>query len=113
MSVLLAWDGGFLERAIVGARQAEEQGEESMLKSGRCPPCDSTSVSSSQQGVGWDVFLRMNWRAAGMEPFDDWTTYLCTDCGFFENYVTARELLDHVKADPKQAMWDPVVPGSP
>jgi predicted RNA-binding Zn-ribbon protein involved in translation (DUF1610 family) len=81
-----------------------------MWKDGRCPQCGSSSVFSTQQGIGWDVFLRMDWRGDGLEPFEEWSTYLCADCGLFENHVTAREYLDAVKADPGKAGWAPVAP---
>ena len=30
----------------------------------------------------------------------DWTTYLCTSCGLFENYVTDMQYLESAKSDP-------------
>ena len=51
-------------------------------------------VNQSVNGVGF-----------GMKPTDDWETYLCTDCGYFENYLTHADWLSKIKADPKKAEW--------
>ena len=61
-----------------------------------CPKCQSPNVFVSETGVGWDPNLFV---AAGgdMEPTYEWETHLCTDCGYFENYITDNDCLQKIK----------------
>jgi hypothetical protein len=69
----------------------------------KCPRCMSDDVFVSRHGVGWDMTLRVEMN--GMTGTKNWVTYLCTDCGYFENYVTEKEWMNKIKADPKSAGW--------
>ncbi len=62
-----------------------------------CPKCQSTNVFVSETGVGWDPDLRVL-MGNTMIPTEDWETYLCTDCGYFENYLTDNDQLQKIKA---------------
>ncbi len=75
-----------------------------MLKNGPCPQCGSSTVVADEQGIGWDVYLYLD-RKGMHKPTGEWMTYLCADCGFFENYVTDQKFLDAVRADPDSVGW--------
>jgi transposase-like protein len=75
------------------------------IKMIRCPPCDSENIFTRQGGVGWSSQILVNGIGFGMKPTDDWVTYFCPDCGYFENYLTKKDWLAKIKADPKKAEW--------
>ncbi len=75
------------------------------MKMTNCPKCLSPNVFMSKTGVGWDQSLHVLMSGVllgaaieAMEPTYDWETYLCTDCGYFENYVTDNDWLKKIKA---------------
>ena len=73
-----------------------------------CPKCGSAAVFTSDgPGVGWDVNLRLMLKN-GMTPDQGWTSYLCADCGFFENYVTNEDWLGAIRNDPASNGWRPL-----
>lgn len=69
-----------------------------------CPKCQSSNVFVRETGVGWDLYLHVMATVQGglvgdaMVPTAEWRTYLCTDCGYFENYVTDNDWLQKIKA---------------
>lgn len=70
-----------------------------------CPKCGSANVYTSDgPGVGFDVHLRVS-TDGELIPSEEWNTYLCTDCGYFENYVTGRDMLDKIQHDPAGQGW--------
>jgi hypothetical protein len=69
----------------------------------QCPKCKSNDVFVCRKGVGWDVRVQVEMN--GMTPTANWTTYLCANCGYFENYVTEKEWLNKIKSDPKGMGW--------
>jgi predicted nucleic-acid-binding Zn-ribbon protein len=71
----------------------------------RCPKCDSADIFMRESGVGWDPQISVNGVGFGMKATGDWVTYLCTNCGYFENYLTKADWLAKIKADPKKAEW--------
>jgi predicted RNA-binding Zn-ribbon protein involved in translation (DUF1610 family) len=77
-----------------------------MLKNGKCPQCGSSDIVSCEQGVGWDVYLQVT-HGSVTNPSSHWTTYLCTACGLFENYLTDVNYLASTKSDPKIG-WNPI-----
>jgi len=71
----------------------------------QCPKCQSTDVFvKNGDGVGFDVYLKVG-VDTGMRSTGDWATWLCTNCGYFENYLTKAEWLAQIKADPQAAGW--------
>lgn len=70
-----------------------------MLKNGNCPQCGSSEVMVTPQGIGWDITIRIK-KGRGLSGSRDWTTYLCTACGLFENYVTDANYLASAQSDP-------------
>jgi hypothetical protein len=70
-----------------------------MLKNGKCPQCGSSDIVTCQQGIGWDLNLMVTKGKMSVSS-GAWTTYLCTCCGLFENYVTDMPYLGSAKSDP-------------
>ena len=66
------------------------------MKSGKCPKCDGRSVYR-----GTDVFFKQGAygsnsipvSATDSAPLDN---YVCTACGYVENYVTDRSCLEDI-----------------
>lgn len=71
------------------------------------PKCQSPNVFVSENGVGWDLYLQVL-TGDDMVSIGDWETYLCTDCGYFENYVTDNDWLKKVKAGRAGEYWHKV-----
>jgi len=71
------------------------------MKSGTCPRCQSPNVFKKKKGVNYDrgiyVYTGM------LTSASLWVSYVCTDCGYFENYIADREKLADVAAE-----WDRV-----
>jgi hypothetical protein len=70
-----------------------------------CPKCMSDTVVVKERGVGPGVKLMVSGIGFGMRSTDDWVTHLCTTCGYFENYLTKRDWLEKIQANPSQAGW--------
>ena len=74
----------------------------------KCSKCNSDNVFVKNIGIGWGtgimVGLGSGW-SSGMESTTEWETYLCTDCGYFENYMTKKDWLTRIKSDPKKEGW--------
>lgn len=73
----------------------------------RCPKCSSEKMFMRARGVGTDTNLYVGMGIA-MNSTSDWVTYLCTNCGYFENFITKREWLDKITADPQGMRWKKV-----
>jgi hypothetical protein len=76
-----------------------------MLKDGQCQQCGSLAVVTSDQGIGWGSLLEITDKDGGSRS-EEWKTYLCVDCGLFENRVTSLSYLAAVKADPAGQGWE-------
>ncbi len=76
------------------------------MKDGTCPKCNSSSVFKQQNGVRPE---RQFWVYTGVNsgiPSSYQTTaetYLCIDCGYFENYIPVDKRLEQV-----QKVWTKV-----
>jgi len=79
------------------------------LTSGTCPGCGSTDVvvstSTRNGGVGSGPGLFVMTDGTGMGGTDQWRTYLCLDCGLFENQLTDRKALDRIRASLGRSNW--------
>ena len=61
------------------------------MKSGKCPKCNSSNVYFKQYEL-----IEVRLHGAKVEYVD----YVCTDCGYFETYITDKEALSKI---PKRA----------
>lgn len=70
----------------------------------KCPKCGSDNVFMRQHGIGGSANLLV---AIGtfMTSTTDWMTYLCTDCGYFENYLTKKDWLAKIQTEPQKGNW--------
>ena len=75
------------------------------MRGGKCPKCASNNVYRSHNpavggGIGWGdnpeyMRIKAKW---GSDSIKKWETFLCADCGYYENYVIDREILDGIIA---------------
>jgi DNA-directed RNA polymerase subunit RPC12/RpoP len=59
----------------------------------RCPRCDSQSFYKMRNGIisgDKHVFVR---GLGLLTPRTDRMTYLCADCGYYENYIIDKDIL--------------------
>ena len=66
------------------------------MNSGTCPRCQSSNVFKKRKGVNYDrgVYVYTGIMTSA-SPF---VSYVCTGCGYFENYITDRDKLADVAA---------------
>ena len=62
------------------------------MKNGQCPRCGSTNVYTRQNGIKsqgdwWGLTTTPPGSTFTVYLRSDVDTYLCTSCGYFENYV--------------------------
>jgi predicted nucleic-acid-binding Zn-ribbon protein len=72
------------------------------VKMTKCPKCSSINVFEQAGGVSWGP-LRV--KLGFTRETTDCVTYLCTDCGYFENYLTHLDWLAKIKSDPQSNGW--------
>lgn len=77
------------------------------MKNGKCPNCNSEAVVMSARGVGHSGFLTIKLGFFYGTTFN-WTTYLCLDCGYFENHLTDQKKLDKIKSNIEKMGWKKV-----
>jgi predicted nucleic-acid-binding Zn-ribbon protein len=81
------------------------------MKSGTCPKCKSKNVVMSPGeygGVGPGLQMMVMGDGTGMSSTKYWQTYLCLDCGYFENYITDRKILDAIQSNLAKSNWKKV-----
>lgn len=76
------------------------------MKTGICPKCGSLNVFMQQGGMelgrsSMGVYVR----TAMMTAPSAINSYICTDCGYFENYIADADKLGDVALK-----WKPVIP---
>jgi predicted nucleic-acid-binding Zn-ribbon protein len=73
-----------------------------MLKNGKCPQCGSTNIFTNSNGIdyGGDSYQIELWIGSDDNRSDrqsDFISYICTDCGYFENHITDKEILKEIQ----------------
>ncbi|HLC82498.1 MAG TPA: hypothetical protein VJI69_01630 [Bacteroidia bacterium] len=65
------------------------------MKNGNCPKCNSTTIYKLQDGIGSSECQCISIGGWGKTSakFD---CYICTTCGYFENYVNDLNQLDAI-----------------
>jgi hypothetical protein len=77
---------------------------------GQCIKCQSQSVLMSEGGGGISNDINLRIRKGNQYPATgNWVTYLCTHCGYFENYFKDADLLAKIASDPARNGWRRVV----
>jgi predicted nucleic-acid-binding Zn-ribbon protein len=67
------------------------------MKNGQCPKCNSATVHSQTGGVFY-YNPTLHVHTGSMEQGVAFVSYICTTCGYFENYVIDPNKLAKVAA---------------
>lgn len=73
------------------------------MKNGICPKCSAASVYTKKRGAGFEGGLYVY--TSILTSGTDYISYVCTSCGYFENYISDPSKLLHV-----EEKWDQVPP---
>jgi len=75
------------------------------MKNGICPKCSQRSVYRLEDGIGSSEcqYISKGGWGKTTTTFD---SYLCTSCGYFENYVSK---LSHLEAIANGGKWKKVI----
>ena len=72
------------------------------MKNGQCPKCGSQTVYSQPNGICFHNSNSFHVRTATLDRNTPFMSYLCTTCGYFENYATdPNKLAEAAKTWPK------------
>ncbi len=74
------------------------------MRSGICPKCGSAAVRYMQSAIFRGRNPKINARGAGFFAAES-DDYVCTDCGYFEQYIATPEYLAKIAEN-----WSPVTP---
>jgi len=76
-----------------------------MKKSGKCPKCDSLEVYTDEGNI-----MRTENSARAISTWSRFkvATYICTSCGFFEEYMSQKDLENRNKIEKIQSKWEKV-----
>lgn len=72
------------------------------MKKGKCIKCSSSNVYRADRGIGGNdcILLKsLSWSSVT----SSYMTYICTDCGYYENYISNKGDLEKVKG-----IWEKV-----
>jgi predicted nucleic-acid-binding Zn-ribbon protein len=76
------------------------------MKNGQCPKCSSREIYASTDGGGiGDGFSVQVLDGDSMKPTRQWQTFLCADCGYYENYLLDDVKIARIVEDPQNAGW--------
>lgn len=72
------------------------------MKNGRCPRCNSTNIFCNSNGIdyGGDSYTIELWIGSSDDRLNrqsDFMSYVCVDCGHFENYILDRNILREIR----------------
>jgi hypothetical protein len=62
------------------------------------------------RGVGFNQEVLVQTQPEAMNGTRQWVTYLCANCGYFENYLTDKDKIAQIVADPTKATWRKLSP---
>ena len=76
------------------------------MRNGICPKCGSATVNSKTEGLKYAVAKGVVFvHTGGMTMASPATAYICTTCGYFENYIADQNKLSEVARN-----WQKVSP---
>jgi hypothetical protein len=79
------------------------------MKNGQCPKCNSQEVYVSLNGGGIGDGFSIHVRdGESMKPTREWETFLCAACGYFENYLLNRGMIERIVVNPHAGRWKKV-----
>jgi transposase-like protein len=72
------------------------------MKNGKCPKCNSSNVFKNNKGIDWgsgwgwlEIWIGNSKERSNLQS--DCDSYICTDCGYFENYIIEKDILQEVR----------------
>ena len=65
------------------------------MRNGQCPKCHSATVYSKSDGIYFYSPTRFSVDTGSFERAP-YVAFICTSCGYFENYVADQHKLDEV-----------------
>ena len=69
------------------------------MKNGKCIKCNSATVYTAQLGVFYGDLKLEGAGFPGIIGSPLYISYLCTTCGYFENYVDDQQMLQKVSSN--------------
>ena len=77
------------------------------MKNGICPKCGSATIYSKADGLKYSAMRGVVFvETGGITMASSAIAYVCTTCGYFENYITDQSKLSGVLKN-----WQKVPPG--
>lgn len=78
------------------------------MKDGKCPKCGSENVYTREGGIHYEqhwIYLDTvgsEWKACKYD------SYICTECGYFENYIREKDMRGSNVLEEVAQEWDKV-----
>ena len=73
------------------------------MRTGKCPKCGSGTVYSKDDGMKFSVMQGVVLIKTGpITAPSSTTSYICSTCGYFENYITDKSKLSEVSKNWKK-----------
>ena len=72
------------------------------MKNGTCPKCSQSTVHSSKRGISYAArgsFYVNNLKSMLIVPTNEYTDYVCTNCGYYETYLNDAEKLKQIASE--------------
>jgi predicted nucleic-acid-binding Zn-ribbon protein len=73
------------------------------MKNGKCPKCNTSTVYKCTRGIDWGS--KSQWLEVWTGETDSRTnmwagfdSYVCSNCGYFETYITDDAAINEIKA---------------
>ena len=66
------------------------------MKNGKCPRCDSSEIYHKINGIisgNKKIYVRVSI----LSPETGKVTYVCSSCGYYENYICDKNILSKIK----------------
>jgi hypothetical protein len=72
------------------------------MKNGKCPKCNSTNIYENRRGIDWGsksqwIEIWFGTPDSRTNSWADFDSYVCIDCGYFENFILDREALGGIQ----------------
>lgn len=81
----------------------------SAMRDGQCSKCASERVYTSTNGIMMDTRLVLYIKQGkSWQPTKHWVTYLCVDCGYYENYLSDPDILTQIRDAAATLQWKKV-----
>ncbi|MBM4241194.1 MAG: hypothetical protein FJ150_05985 [Euryarchaeota archaeon] len=75
------------------------------MKDGKCPKCGSENVYTHDTGISYDedeIYIYLDGTIC------EYDSYICTECGYFENYIREKDIRGVNVFEKVAQEWDKV-----